>query len=253
MADAITLYEQLYRLLCDILMRVIFSMPFPYAGSWMMPRFPVMYSFLLVLACGLLGSSTVYSADRYTVDGDQSFIRIAAKMCEPDLLKGEFGKVSGEILLDEKNLENSSVTITVSAADALFDHEFHRTDNIKDIVMGEKILKVLNFPLITFKSSEIILTNADQFKAYGEKSSIITAIVKGDMTLVGITRPFQMEVTFHEKTGLTSKGRMVAAFSTYGTFKRSDFGVSYGLDRVGIRRMGDEVMVMTSITANRSP
>jgi polyisoprenoid-binding protein YceI len=61
-----------------------------------------------------------------------------------------------------------------------------------------------------------------------------------------------MEVTFHEKTGLTSKGRMVAAFSTFGSFKRSEFGVNYGLDRVGIRRMGDEVMVMTSITANRS-
>ncbi|MEJ2180433.1 MAG: YceI family protein [Gammaproteobacteria bacterium] len=186
------------------------------------------------------------------MDDEQSFVRIAAKMCEPDLLKGEFGRVSGEILLDEQNLENSSVTITVTAANAFFDHEFHRTDNIKDIVMGEKILNTLKFPLITFKSTEIILTNAQQFQAYGEQSSVITAIVKGDLTLVGVTHPFEMEVTFHEKTGLTSKGRLVAAFSTFGTFKRSDFGVVYGLDRVGIRRMGDEVMVMTSITANRS-
>ncbi|WP_455217385.1 YceI family protein [Kaarinaea lacus] len=198
-------------------------------------------------------STAVFSADRYIIDTDQSFIRIAAKMCEPDLLKGEFGNVSGEIILDEKNLENSSITITVTAADAVFDHEFHRTDNIRDIVMGEKILKVLNFPLISFKSTDITLTNADQFKAYGEQSSVITATVRGDMTLVGITRPFEMEATFHEKTGLTSQGRMVAAFSTFGTFKRSDFGVNYGLDRVGIRRMGDEVTVMSSITANRSP
>lgn len=217
-----------------------------------MYKFSGSYGSLLVLISGLLISSTVLSAERYTVDGDQSFIRIAAKMCEPDLLKGEFGNISGEILLDEKNLENSSVSITVHATDAIFDHEFHRTDNIKDIVMGEKILKVLNFPLITFKSTEIIRTNADQFKAYGQQSSVVTAIVKGNMSLVGVTRPFEMEVTFHEKTGLTSKGRMVAAFSTYGTFKRSDFGVVYGLDRVGIRRMGDEVMVMSSITANRS-
>ncbi len=201
----------------------------------------------------LFFSTAVFSADRYIIDTDQSFIRIAAKMCEPDLLKGEFGNVSGEIILDEKNLENSSITITVTAADAVFDHEFHRTDNIRDIVMGEKILKVLNFPLISFKSTDITLTNADQFKAYGEQSSVITATVRGDMTLVGITRPFEMEATFHEKTGLTSQGRMVAAFSTFGTFKRSDFGVNYGLDRVGIRRMGDEVTVMSSITANRSP
>ena len=218
----------------------------------MMFKHARLYGSLLILLCGLFSSPAVFSAERYTVDGDQSFIRIAAKMCEPDLLKGEFGSVSGEIILDEKNLANSSVTITVSAVDALFDHEFHKTDNIKDIVMGEQILNASNFPLITFKSTEVVLTNAQKFKAYGESSSIITATIKGDMTLVGQTRPFEMEATFHEETGKTSKGRMIAAFSTFGSFKRSDFGVLYGLDRVGIRRMGDEVMVMTSITANRS-
>jgi polyisoprenoid-binding protein YceI len=218
----------------------------------MMPKHPEFYVSLLVFLCGLFFIPAVFSAERYIVDSEQSFVRIAAKMCEPDLLKGEFGRISGEIVLDEKNLENSSVVITVTAADAVFDHEFHRTDNIKDIVLGEKILNVLKFPLITFKSTEIIRTNADQFQAYGEQSSVITAIVKGNMTLVGMTHPFEMEVTFHDKTGLTSEGRMVAAFSTFGTFKRSDFGVNYGLDRIGIRRMGDEVMVMTSITANRA-
>jgi polyisoprenoid-binding protein YceI len=210
------------------------------------------YGSLLVCLCGLFFSSAVVSAERYIVDGEQSFVRIATKMCEPDLLKGEFGRVSGEILLDETNLENSSVTINVTAADAVFDHEFHKTDSIKDIIMGEKILNALKFPLITFKSTEIIRNNAQQFQAYGEKSSVITAIVKGDLTLVGVTHPFEMEVTFHDKTGMTSKGRMVAAFSTFGSFRRSEFSVVYGLDRVGIRRMGDEVMVMTSITANRS-
>ena len=211
------------------------------------------YRRLSLLLAGLLCSFPVFCADRYVVDSEQSFVRIATKMCQPDLLKGEFGNVTGEILLDENNLENSSVNITVDAVDALFDHEFHRTDNIKDIVMGEKILKVFRFPVISFKSTKIIRTNSDQFSAYGEQSSIITAVVKGDLSLVGVTRPFEMEVTFHEKTGLTDSGRIVAAFSTFGTFKRSDFGVNYGLDRVGIRRMGDEVMVMTSITANRVP
>ena len=207
---------------------------------------------LLALLCGLFSSPAVFSAERYVVDGDQSFIRIAAKMCEPDLLKGEFGRVSGEIILDEENLENSSVTISVTAADAIFDHEFHKTDNIKDIVMGKQILNALNFPLITFKSTEIIRTNSQEFMAYGKKARIIIATIKGDLTLIGETHPFEMEATFYESMGLARKGRMVAAFSTFGSFKRSDFGVIYGLDRIGIRRMGDEVTVMTSITANRS-
>jgi len=218
----------------------------------MIYKYSVSYISLLLLLGGLVAAPDAFPAERYIIDSDQSFVRIAAKMCEPDLLKGEFGHVSGEILLDEKNLENSSVSITVSARDAVFDHDFHRTDNIRDIVMGEKILKVLHFPVITFKSTKIVRNKSRQFKAYGKQSSVITATIKGDMTLVGETHPFEMEATFHDKTGMTSEGRMVAAFSTYGTFKRSVFGVTYGLDRVGIRRMGDEVMVLSSITANRS-
>lgn len=209
--------------------------------------------FIPALVGGLCCSAAGLAAERYTVDSEQSYVRIAVKMCEPDLLKGEFGNVSGAIVLDEENLTKSSVSITVTAADALFDHEFHRTDNIKDIVMGAKILKVLQFPLITFKSTEVIPADTHEFKAYGEQSRVITAVVKGELTLVGVTHPFELEVTFHEDTGLTSKGRMVAAFSAFGAFKRSDYGVLYGLDRVGIRRMGDEVTVMAAITANRSP
>ena len=207
---------------------------------------------LFVLFAGLCVTPAVFSAERYVVDSEQSFIRIAVKMCEPDILKGEFGNISGEIFLDEENLKNSRVDITISAGNAVFDHEFHRTDNIKDIVMGEKILNTMNFPVITFKSTEVIPGNSNQFQAYGEQSSVITAIVKGNMTLVGASYPFEMEMTFHDKTGITSKGRIVAAFSGYGKFNRSNFGINYGLDRVGIRRMGDEVTVLTSITANRS-
>lgn len=206
----------------------------------------------LLLVCCMMWAPVILSAERYVIDGEQSFVRIAAKMCEPDLLKGEFGDVSGEILLDEINLEKSRVSITVAATNAVFDHEFHQTDNIKDIVLGEKLLRVIKFPLITFESTEIIPTGSVQFESYGKQSNIVNAIVKGNLSLVGVTRPFEMEATFHASDGLTNQGRMLAAFSTFGTFKRSDFGINYGLDRVGIRRMGDDVMVMTSITATQS-
>jgi polyisoprenoid-binding protein YceI len=221
-------------------------------GEWMMSKRAGLYGPLSILLCGLLVCPAAFAADRYTVDSEQSFIRVATKMCEPDLLKGEFGHVTGEILLDEDKLEKSSVTLTVTVADAVFDHDLHRTDNIRDIIMGKKILKAAEYPVISFKSTEITPTNTQQFSAYGQTSSVITARVKGELTLVGETHPIELEVTFHDKTGMTGKGRMVAAFSAFGTFERSAFGVVYGLDRVGIRRMGDEVMVMASVTANRS-
>jgi hypothetical protein len=39
------------------------------------------------------------------------------------------------------------------------------------------------------------------------------------------------------------------AFSAYGTFNRSDWTLLYGLDRVGIRRMSDEVQIFITTSA----
>jgi len=60
-----------------------------------------------------------------------------------------------------------------------------------------------------------------------------------------------MEITFHDDVGMTAQGRKMAAFSAYGKFKRSDFGIVYGLDRIGIRRMDDEVTVLIDVAGNR--
>jgi polyisoprenoid-binding protein YceI len=60
-----------------------------------------------------------------------------------------------------------------------------------------------------------------------------------------------MEITFHDDVGMTAHGRNVASFSAYGKFKRSDFAIVYGLDRIGIRRMDDEVTVLIDVAGNR--
>ncbi len=216
-----------------------------------MMKFPKLFVSAMVIAY-LSTTSVAYPAERYVVDTEQSFIRIAAKMCQPDILKGDFVDVTGEVLLDEEDLEKSSVKLIVNTGSAVYDHEYHLSDNINDIVSSDKILNVLRFPLATFQSTEVKQLNSQEFEFYGKQSSVITASVKGNLTLVGMTHPMEMEITFHNRQGMTSEGREVAAFSAWGTILRSNFGVNYGNDRVGIRKMGNEVMVMASITANRA-
>ena len=92
---------------------------------------------------------------------------------------------------------------------------------------------------MTFKSTKV------------EQTSDFTADVTGDLTLMGVARPFTMEVTFDKDQGLMASGRQLAAFSAYGKFKRSDFRNYYGLDRLGIRKIGDEVTVLIVATGVR--
>ena len=172
----------------------------------------------------------------YRLDPDQSHVRFADKMCEADLLMGDFRGVKGTIWLDEENPEKSRVDVTIDARSGVYSKEMHKGEAIKAIVEGKNFLNVEKYPTITFKSTKV------------ERTSDFTADVSGNLTLMGVTRPFAMEVTFDKDAGKTAKGRELVAFSAFGKFKRSNFNNFYALDRIGIRRIGDEVTVLISAT-----
>jgi polyisoprenoid-binding protein YceI len=175
----------------------------------------------------------------YEIDPDQTHVRFAAKMCLADILMGEFHNVKGVFFFDEQDPNKSHVEVTIGVGSASFNKEAHKGEAVKEIIDGDRFLKAVEFPIVTFRSTKVV------------KTSDITADVTGDMTIVGVTRPVKMEITFHDDVGMTAQGRKVAAFSAYGKFKRSDFGIVYGLDRIGIRRMDDEVTVLIDVAGNR--
>jgi len=181
-----------------------------------------------------------YGPKTYQIEVDKSFARFATKMCTADIIKGGFEDFSGQIYFDRETPENSHVDVTINAASLTLDHEYHKDELLKDIIEGDQILKTPIFPVISLKSTKI------------ERTSLNTGFMTADLTLVGETHPITLEITF-ENTMSDRYARKVdrqrVAFSAYGTFKRSDWNVLYGLDRVGIRRMSDDVQVFISVTA----
>ncbi len=175
----------------------------------------------------------------YQIDPDQSHVRFADKMCEADLLMGDFRGVKGNIWLDERHPEKSRVEVTIDARSGVYSKEMHKGEAIKAIMEGKNFLNVEKYPTMIFKSTKVAQT------------SDFTANVTGNLTLMGVTQPFTMEVTFDKDAGKTASGRQLAAFSAYGKFKRSDFKNYYGLDRLGIRKIGDEVTVLIVATGAR--
>tara|TARA_R110001592_G_scaffold49685_4_gene154663 strand:+ start:3037 stop:3612 length:576 start_codon:yes stop_codon:yes gene_type:complete len=176
----------------------------------------------------------------YDINNEKSFARFVTKMCTADIIKGEFKKFSGQIYFDEWEPENSWVNVTLDASSLSLDHEFHKDELLKDIIEGDQILKTINFPAIKLKSTKI------------ERTSQNTGIMIADLTLVGETHPVELEVTFENTMTdryATTIDINTVSFSAYGAFKRSEWNVLYGLDRIGIRRMSDDVQIFISAVA----
>ncbi len=199
------------------------------------------YRFILLTVLIAFSTPAMAGGRLYDIEKEKTHVRFVAKMCTADVLKGEFEELSGQIFFDQKNPENSRVEATLAADSLLLDKEFHGDHHIKTIVESKLFLNAAKFPVITLKSTRIEKT--------GEHTGLMTA----DMTLVGETHPITLEITFEntmtDRYAFRPTNPRSVAFSAYGTFKRSDWGITYALDRVGIRRISDEVQILLSTTA----
>lgn len=145
---------------------------------------------------------------------------------------GLFGTVSGGFTYDMETQELSDVTVTVQSQSVNTLNEAR--DNH---VRSGDFLAVGEHPSITF--------TADQ----GSAETATSGTVDGMLTLLGETRPLTLDVT------LVGDGpypfghkRFVLGVSARGSLKRSDFGMTYGVDN-GL--VGDDVEILIETEAMR--
>ncbi len=128
---------------------------------------------------------------------------------------GTFNKVSGTIVVDRDNLEQSKVEATIDVA-TINTREEKRDSHLKsgDFFLAEK------FPAITFKSKSWKKTGDDTFD------------VTGDLTIKDTTK----EVVLQTKLlgfGPGARGAMLSGWEAKTTLDRRDYGISYGQGAVG--------------------
>ena len=99
---------------------------------------------------------------------------------------------------------------------------------------GPQWLNTASYPAITFKSTKVETTGAD------------TGKVTGDLTLHGVTKPVVLDVTYNGGyVGHPMDPHARIGFSAKGMFKRSDFGIAYGVPAPGTTMgVSDEVQVI---------
>jgi polyisoprenoid-binding protein YceI len=101
-------------------------------------------------------------------------------------------------------------------------------------LLGKNWLDAGAFPQITFRSTQVATTGPD------------TARITGDLTLHGVTKPVTLETKFNGGyAGHPMDPHARAGFSAHGVFKRSDFGIGFGVPAPGSTMgVSDEVEVL---------
>lgn len=172
-------------------------------------------------------------AGEYTMDLQHTSVIFRVSHMGLSRYTARFTKAEGKLAFDPANPAAQSVTATIDAGSLQTDYpEPAKLDF--DAQLEKEFLDTAKYPTITFRSTKVEPTGAR------------TAKVTGDLTLHGVTKPVTLEATFNGgyKAGSMDPMGARVGFSAHGTFKRSDFGIAYGIPAPGTTMgVGDEVEV----------
>jgi polyisoprenoid-binding protein YceI len=165
-------------------------------------------------------------AATWNIDSAHSAASFAVTHMMVTTVRGEFGKMSGQVGFDGSNFAGVQVEATIDAS-TITTREPKRDDHLK----SADFFDVANFPTITFKSKKAEPAGPGKFR------------LVGDLTMRGVTKEVALDVTATDPVkGARGETRMGATATT--KLNRKDFGVNWNraLDTGGVV-VSDEVAV----------
>ena len=184
----------------------------------------------VLLLSSLVVPATAFAADTYTIDPNHTAVVWSISHFGFSNPNGKFYQPEGTLVLDQEKPENSKVNVTFkidNLTTGVVDLDKHLKS--KDFFDAEQ------FPTATYVSDKVEVTGDD------------TAIVHGNLTLHGVTKPVDLNVKLN-KIGDNFKNMPTAGFDASAVIKRSDFGISAYLPA-----LGDEVKLAIQSEANILP
>lgn len=167
----------------------------------------------LIAITALTGLISPSQAADYKVDveGAHAFVQFKVKHLGYSWLLGRFNTFDGQFSYDEQapNASKIAVEIDVTSIDS---NHAERDKHLK----GDDFLDVSSFPKANFVSSSITFSDDKH------------AVVKGNFTLKGVTKPISFEVV-KIGGGKDPWGGYRMGFSGKTRLKMSDYGMTYDL------------------------
>jgi polyisoprenoid-binding protein YceI len=164
----------------------------------------------LALLAAVVTSGAFAAADTYKVDATHTYPSFEADHFGGlSVWRGKFNKTEGSIVVD-KAAKTGTVDLTIDATSIDFGN-----DKLNEHAKGAEMFDTAKFPNATYKGKLVFKGDAP-------------ATVDGQLTLHGVTKPVTLTINkFKCMINPMNKKEVCGADAT-GTFKRSDFGVSYG-------------------------
>ena len=170
-------------------------------------------------------------AGAYTVDKAHTSLIFRVSHIGFSSYTGRFTRIDAQLDFDPARLVASRVNVKIDPRSIEADNA---PSGFLESLAGKDWLDAERFPELSFRSKSVEVTGANSFR------------VQGDLTLHGVTKPIVLDASYnggYASHPMDPHARV--GFSARGKFKRSDFGVSYGIPAPGTTMgVGDEVEVV---------
>ena len=164
-----------------------------------------------LLATLLAVSASAAIADTYNIDPSHTYPSFEADHMGLSVWRGKFDKTSGTVTLD-RAARTGTLDIVIDTNSIDFGLE-----KLNSHARTADMFNVEKFPTATYKSTA--------FKFNGDQ----LVEVDGNLTLLGVTKPVTLKVDKFKCIMHPHYKREVCGADATAEFKRSDFGLNFGL------------------------
>jgi polyisoprenoid-binding protein YceI len=184
-----------------------------------------------ILAVTLFASlSALAQTSNWTIDPNHSTAQFTVRHMAISNVSGNFTKVAGSAVLNEKDIAQPQVSATIDVSSVNTRVEARDKD-----LRSPNFFDVEKYPTMEFKSKRI--SNA------GGKLQVI-----GDLTIKGTTREVTLDVDGPTPELNDPSGNVRRGFSATTAINRKDFGLTYNnLLKTGEAVVGDNVKIQIDV------
>ena len=190
---------------------------------------------IVLLAALMLPSAG--SAATWKSDPSHASVQFAVSHLMVSTVRGTFDAFDVTVVLDEDDVQRSSVTATIDTASV------NTRDEKRDAhLRGPDFFDVAAHPTMTFRSTQV------------EKIADARYRVIGDLTLLGVTRQVVLDVRGSPRPITDPRGIRRMGGSVTTTIHRPDFGLTYNsiLDTGGVS-IGEDVDIVIDLELVPAP
>ena len=180
---------------------------------------PISRIALAVSAAALLAMNAAAASTTWQIDPQHSTAQFAVRHLGISSVRGEFHRVNGTILVDDKDITMSTVEVTIDAT-TVDTREPDRDKHLK----SPDFFDVAKHPTITFKSTKVEQTAPGKLK------------VTGELTIRGVTKSVVLDVEGPTAAIKDPWGNQRAAATGTTKINRQEFGVKWNaaMDNGGV-------------------